>query len=365
MRHLTTIRPLALLCFAIGSCMAGVTAGTAQVAVDMDDLLAVMERLAISVPMKVAGSDPIRRHLGELSREKCDQKAVADLGDALDKAGYRREAATAHIRFSNTCGGHAASLGAATNILLKLSDYPGAIRVASNLIELEPYRYNGYYLRAMAHDRSGAAEKAIDDYITAIELYANKEKMSSGAHVALGRSYEKLGRFCDAMTSVESWVALNPTQNDTSQMRAIVADYMKRGNCTIPVGKEEVFPISRQSHARLQVSVNGVRGNFILDTGATWVSLKNAFAQKAKVQIDQESKVRLHTANGMGEGKRGRARLIQVRSLQPKDVPIVVQDDGKGSYGDGVDGLLGMSFLSRFKVTVDAREVKIAPRSGR
>jgi clan AA aspartic protease (TIGR02281 family) len=331
----------------------------------MDDLLGTMERLAISIPMSVAGRDPVKQRLGELSREKCDQKAIADLGDALDKAGYRREAATAHIRFSNTCGGHVPSLRAATNILLRLSDYPAAIRIATNLITLEPFAYNSYYLRAVAHDRSGSPEKAIDDYVTAIELYSNREKMSSAAHVALGRSYEKLGRFCDAMTSVESWVALNPAQNDTSQMRAIVADYMKRGNCAVPVGKEEVFPISRQPHARLQVSVNGVRGNFILDTGATWVSLKSAFAQKAKVQIDQESKVRLHTANGMGEGKRGRATLIQVRSLQAKDVPIVVQDDGKGNYGDGVDGLLGMSFLSRFKVTVDAREVKIAPRSGR
>jgi clan AA aspartic protease (TIGR02281 family) len=365
MRHLTTIRPLALLCFAISSCMAGVTAGPAQVAVDMDDLLAVMERLAISIPMKVAGSDPIRRHLGELSREKCDQKAIADLGDALDKAGYRCEAATAHIRFSNTCGGHVPSLRAATNILLRLSDYPAAIRVATNLIALEPFAYNSYYLRAVAHDRSGSPEKAIDDYVTAIELYSNREKMSNTAHQALARSYEKLGQFCDAVTAIESWVALNPTQNDTSQMRAMITDYSKRGNCVTPAGKEEVFAVPASRHVTLPVSINGVRGNFLLDTGATFVSMKNAFAQKAKVHVDQESKVRMHTANGTTEAKRGRAALIQLRSLQAKDVPVVVRDDGKDVFADGIDGLLGMSFLSRFKVTMDARGVKIAPRSTR
>jgi len=47
---------------------------------------------------------------------------------------------------------------------------------------------------------------------------------------------------------------------------------------------------------------------------------------------------------------------------RPRTVPIVVQDDAKGSYGEGVDGLLGMSFLSRFKVTVDARAVRISGR---
>jgi aspartyl protease family protein len=60
----------------------------------------------------------------------------------------------------------------------------------------------------------------------------------------------------------------------------------------------------------------------------------------------------------------GRA-TIRVRSLEAKNVPIVVQDDAKGSYGPGTDGLLGMSFLARFKVTMDARAVKLVPRGKR
>jgi aspartyl protease family protein len=104
------------------------------------------------------------------------------------------------------------------------------------------------------------------------------------------------------------------------------------------------------------------RGSFILDSGASFVSLKNTFAQKAKVQVDPNSNIRLHTANGISTGKRGRAKTIQLRSLQAKDVPIIVQDDAKGTYGDGVDGLLGVSFLSRFKLTVDARTVRISAR---
>jgi aspartyl protease family protein len=48
--------------------------------------------------------------------------------------------------------------------------------------------------------------------------------------------------------------------------------------------------------------------------------------------------------------------------LQAKDVPIVVEDDAKATFGDGIDGLLGMSFLSRFKVTIDTQVVKISNR---
>jgi len=51
------------------------------------------------------------------------QQAIADLGKALEDAGYRREAVNAHIRFSQLCGGHAASLRTAREYPLETSDY--------------------------------------------------------------------------------------------------------------------------------------------------------------------------------------------------------------------------------------------------
>jgi aspartyl protease family protein len=62
---------------------------------------------------------------------------------------------------------------------------------------------------------------------------------------------------------------------------------------------------------------------------------------------------------------RGRSATIQLRSLQAKDVPIVVQSDSQGTYGEGVDGLLGMSFLSHFNVSIDTQVVKISNRKAK
>ena len=62
------------------------------------------------------------------------------------------------------------------------------------------------------------------------------------------------------------------------------------------------------------------------------------------------------------DAKEGRAATIQLRSLSAKDVPVVVETDDKLSLGDGVDGLLGMSFLSHFKVSVDTQAVHISGR---
>jgi clan AA aspartic protease (TIGR02281 family) len=359
--HLATLARLLSLVIATAAFSAP---AASQGADDMDDLLAVMERLKLKLPTNVYGSDPVQQFLGQLSRERCDQQAIADLGKALERAGYRREASNALVSYSETCGGHAPSLRSAVVILVKLTDYQTAATVASKVIEIEPFGGPGYLQRAVAHEFGGLLQKAIDDYTTAIELYGDKQKIPSATYFGLARSYEKLGQFCDAVLPVETWVSLNPERNGTSQTQAMISTYRSKGQCELGTAAgEEVFAVSRpNSVVKLPVSINGTRGVFLLDTGATFVSMKNSFAQKAKVQVDSNSIVRLNTANGANTARRGRAASIQLRSLQAKDVPIVVHDDIKGSFGEGVDGLLGMSFLSRFRLTIDARNVKISAR---
>ena len=149
-----------------------------------------LERLGLDVLIATASRDPVRGPLEELGREPCDQKAIVTLGVALDRAGYRREGAKAHIKFSQSCGGHAPSLRAAANILLNLSDHAGVASIASDLINLEPFNNNGYYLRAIADEKLGLYRKAIDDYSTAIEFFADKSHISSSSYEGLARSYK-------------------------------------------------------------------------------------------------------------------------------------------------------------------------------
>jgi clan AA aspartic protease (TIGR02281 family) len=334
--------------------------------VDSETTAATMRRLSIDLPALVTMTQSIRRPLEELGREPCDQDAIANLGRALEKAGYRREAANAQVRYSETCGGHAPSLARAVNVLLRLSDYEEAARVATDLIKLEPFNDNGYFLRAVAYDRGGLPRKAIDDYVTAIELFGNKAKISSASYFGIARDYEKLNLFCDAIVPIEAWVSLNPARNDNSQTRSMIAEYTAKGGCKAAAGGKEVFRSPRpHDTVRVPVIINGVHGNMILDTGATFVTLTAAFAQKAKVDIDQDSRLKLHTANGIVDVKRGRAATVQLRSLQAKDVPVAVHTDAKQLSIDGTDGLLGMSFLSRFTVSIDAQTVTVTSRRSR
>jgi clan AA aspartic protease (TIGR02281 family) len=331
------------------------------------DVAGALARLGIDLPKTVTPTASVHGPLEELTREKCDQDAILHLGDALDAAGYRRESAIAQVNFSSQCGGYAPALRGAVNTLLKLSDYATAETIASDLIRLEPYADNGYFLRAVARDGNKSFKGAIDDYITAIELFGNKDRISSVGYYRMARDYEKLGQFCDAMLPLERWVALDPSRHDSSQVQAMLLDYAAKGGCAAATsGGEERFPAARPGGVvRVPVVVNNVPATFILDTGAAFVALKDSFAKKAKVEIEAGSSVHLHTANGIAEGQRGRADTIQLRSLKAKSVPVVVEADSAAAYGDGVDGLLGLSFLSRFNVTIDGRTVRIAPNKPR
>jgi aspartyl protease family protein len=327
----------------------------------------VLSDLGIALPETLARTDAVWRALDELNRERCDETAIGNLSDALQKIGRRREAANAQLAFSKNCGGNAGAVRRAVNILLQLNDHPAVVSGATELIRLQPYGDNGYYLRALGHDRGGQCKQAIDDYATAIELFGNKDRISSVGFLGMTRCYEKLGQFCEATTPIETWVAINPSRNDNSQTRTIIADLTAKGNCAATGGSgEEVLPVARPGQTvTVAATINGVPGRFILDTGATFVSLKQSYAKKAKVEVDESSSIRLATANGITEAKRGKAGSVALKKLSAKDVAVVVQSDERGTYGDRIDGLLGMSFLSRFDMTIDAKTVRLKTRGRR
>ena len=219
------------------------------------DASGTLARLAIDVPKNVTATATIRQPLEELARERCDKEAISHLAKALDQAGYRREAAVAQVNFSSQCGGYAPALRGAVNMLLKVSDYTTAEHIASDLIRLEPFSDNGYFLRALAHDGNKSFKSAIDDYVTAIELFGNKDRIASIGYYNLARDYERLGQFCDAMLPIERWVALDPSRHDTSQTRAMLSDYAAKGGCAAAnSGGIETFPAAPSGQRRQSAS---------------------------------------------------------------------------------------------------------------
>ncbi len=110
----------------------------------------------------------------------------------------------------------------------------------------------------------------------------------------------------------------------------------------------------------LTAAINGVQGNFVIDTGASFVTLSKAFAAKALVTPMHTASIALTTANGVVAGTLATAKTVRLSSVSTETVPVVIIDNAPGT---NVDGLLGMSFLSRFNVSMTDKEFVIRDKN--
>jgi clan AA aspartic protease (TIGR02281 family) len=322
---------------------------------------AVYERLG-ALPVAAARDPFVWLRLEELKREPCDQKSISDLALALDKLGYRREAADGLYKFVLSCGTPVSALHRAVDIYLKLTDYPRAVEVADEYVRRAPDDHDAHYLRGVALDGAGDSKRALADYSDAIELWgADKRGISSRVFLRMAHAYASLKRFCEATAPINMWVSLDPASRDTSQTQKIISEYEQQGDCAASKeARAERYPLRGQKNVvAVKAEINGVRGLFLLDTGASYVTMRPSFAERAKIAETDASEIRLATANGMVKAQLSKACRVTLGKLEANNVPVAIQTADEKSYGPGVDGLLGMSFLSRFEVQMTAGVIEI------
>ncbi len=323
----------------------------------------VYERIG-ALPLRAARDPYVWLRLEELKREPCDQKSIGDLALALDKLGHRREAADGLYRFVRNCGAPLSALNQSINIYLKLTDYTKAVEVADEFVRRAPSDTNARYLRGIALDGTGDFQRALVDYSDAIELFGSDKKgVSSRVFLRMAGAYAALKKFCEAAAPINMWVSLDPASRDTSRTQKIISDYEQQGNCVSSKEfQKESYPLHGQkSVVTVKAEINGVRGLFILDTGASYVTVKSAFADRAKIP-QTETEISLMTANGMAKARLSKAEKVLLGKLEATNVPVAVQKVDEKSYGVGVDGLLGMSFLSRFEVQMAGGLIEVQTR---
>ena len=319
------------------------------------------KRLGIApLPEKLELQADINRGLSGLAREACDKRAIFSLGEGLLKSGSDRIAANAYLGFAATCPNGEGEKYRAAGILFAIADYKQVVAITTDLIAVRPEIANYRYLRARSLIGSKRYEEALTDYANTIELQHDQRNLGEWVFFEMSSAYASLKQYCLAITPIQTWVAIGPANRDTPLARKMILDYSRQGNCELryAVGSD-TFPRTEDSTIQVRVDVNGSTGTFILDTGASFVTVTSNFALRSKVHVSKQS-VQTQTANGVSESLLGRAASVRVGRAEAADVAILVQDR---SLGRGIDGLLGMSFLSRFNLSIVKREWKLSPKS--
>lgn len=118
-----------------------------------------------------------------------------------------------------------------------------------------------------------------------------------------------------------------------------------------------VIPRHADGHFRVAGAVNGEPVIFLVDTGASLVSVSDALARRAGLAGGEPAT--FHTANGIRAGRIVRAEVVAVRGASVSGLRV-----GTGYTGRSDDeALLGQNFLQHFDVEMRRDRVVLRPQS--
>jgi clan AA aspartic protease (TIGR02281 family) len=116
-----------------------------------------------------------------------------------------------------------------------------------------------------------------------------------------------------------------------------------------PAPSPYAVPLWRDGNAMLVDALVGgaVRARLLLDTGAEFTVLSTATAQRLALNLSNAAVIPLRSASGVFFAPIIKVQSITVGEAAVYDVEAIVHD-----ATPGLDGLLGMSFLDNFLVTI-------------
>lgn len=117
-----------------------------------------------------------------------------------------------------------------------------------------------------------------------------------------------------------------------------------------------VLTASSGGHFLSQGSINGRTVQFLVDTGATSVSLGVSDAERIGLNYQAGHPVRMNTANGTAQGWRTRLDSVRLGDVEIHNVEAVVTPQGMPYV------LLGNSYLARFQMKRDNDQMTLERR---
>ena len=121
-------------------------------------------------------------------------------------------------------------------------------------------------------------------------------------------------------------------------------------------GRQEiVIPASRNGHYYVDGAVNGVPLVFMIDTGATYVSVGAEFARRARLPAGIPGY--FNTANGSVEGRVVKNQTVKANAFEVSGLSVAVMP------ANGGGGLLGQNLLRQFEVSQAGGTLRLRPRT--
>jgi clan AA aspartic protease (TIGR02281 family) len=203
---------------------------------------------------------------------------------------------------------------------------------------------------AIARD-AGKIQPAVDTYREITRLDPRHENAAR----QLARTLDAAERWDEAAAAYRAYLDRFGDSPEAAELRRRFEELIEPDT---PRGSKRLYsvPIRRSGSALLvegQVEdASDVR--FLLDTGATLTVISSELARELGFNPQDRGlqRVRLHTANGAIQAPLITLETVKLGNVIVRNVPAAIFDI---RAVDPIDGLLGLSFLDRFRFTIDQR----------
>jgi predicted aspartyl protease len=208
------------------------------------------------------------------------------------------------------------------------------------------------------HSRAAAAHER-RDYVEALRLWSQAVALQPAEarfHYLRGQALAHLGMRTSAADAFQVSLLLEPTSDVA---RDAIAGLAGLASVTAPDGDVLIGMEQGVGVWIVPIVINGVhQGRFLLDTGSSVVVVAPAFAASIPLNGGEREAVELQTLGGRTRGPAATVASLRVGTAELQDLPVVIHDPGPG-----LDGILGNTFLSHYRLTVDAdrRQLTLRP----
>jgi hypothetical protein len=293
----------------------------------------------------LADKDPFIATLKETrDLAPCDKEAVRKLVLELMELHRYADAVDAGTAYFAKCDEFPRLRSNLIYALHQLGRYAEALKHETAMIERDPYDSDYWWWRGEDQSRTDAHEQALADYRQSI---ANSDgaNYSKAAVSRILDTAGPAGRPCEGVAAIRYFeVAHEGVLSRDLDERARGIDQTSScartrgtGTFTLPPPGEEV---------KLQISINGNPGTFLIETRAGTSVLTTAYAQLAQVQSRPGVTVQTVAVGSVRTGAPATANLNIGTAVAPETEVLIA--DG---LPPGVDGVLGLSALWKFKIS--------------
>jgi aspartyl protease family protein len=282
--------------------------------------------------------------LAVLDKDPCDRRAIVDLGNAMNRAQNHAGAIERVRAFLARCGDHPRLKWVAIFAHEQRGEWAEAEKVATELIHHNPHDSDYWWWRAQDRVELRLHDGALADFHQSMAARPNKF-----AAFRLAAALEKRGAPCPGAFALQYLMDFDEEWR-TDRTNERVAELFLAGNCSPLVGRgrAKIGFSEADPTLKTQAAVNGKKGQFIIDDDAGFVVLSRPFAQAAGV-VTRDDEIELHAAGQLRAVRLGVADELSVQSARARAVDVAVAE----SLPPGVDGVVGVSWLWRFRVHTD------------